>query len=59
MERITLRLPDDLHEALTKIAQKENRSLNSQILYALKAHVQAYENESIIEQNSGRQNIQA
>lgn len=59
MERITLRLPDDLHEALIKIAQKENRSLNSQILYALKAYVQAYENESSIEQNSGKQNIQA
>lgn len=32
MKRITLRLPDDLHEQLIKVAGKSNRSLNAQIV---------------------------
>jgi hypothetical protein len=34
--RIVLRLPPDLHTALTEMAQRELRSLNSQIDYLLR-----------------------
>ena len=40
MKRITLRLPDDLHETLQSLAIAENRSLNAQIIHLLQ-HVQA------------------
>ncbi|TGV10792.1 Arc family DNA-binding protein, partial [Alcaligenaceae bacterium 429] len=33
--RITLRLPSDLHEALTKTAEKNNRSMNGEIVALL------------------------
>lgn len=36
MKKITLRLPDDLHQELLLIADQEERSLNSQILYFLR-----------------------
>ena len=35
MKRITLRLPDDLHETLQSLAATENRSLNAQIIHLL------------------------
>lgn len=39
MERITLRLPDEVHGTLTAIAKDEERSLNAQIVYALKYYL--------------------
>ena len=39
MKRFTLRLPDDLHEALQRSAQKEYRSLHNQILIVLDEHI--------------------
>jgi hypothetical protein len=33
--RFLLRLPESLHEELTKLAQEEQRSLNAQIIYLL------------------------
>lgn len=34
--RLILRLPTDLHEALTAWAREEERSLNAQIVYVLR-----------------------
>jgi len=34
--RLILRLPTDLHEALTDWAREEERSLNAQIVYLLR-----------------------
>jgi len=34
--RLILRLPTDLHEALTTWAREEERSLNAQIVYLLR-----------------------
>ncbi len=54
MKRITLRLPDDLHQELCRIADQEDRSLNKQILKLLRqgtqdkryetSHIEASEN---------------
>lgn len=35
--RITLRIPADLHESLTKAAAKDNRSMNAEIIQRLEA----------------------
>ncbi|MFJ7065421.1 Arc family DNA-binding protein [Streptomyces sp. NPDC101115] len=35
MIKLTLRVPDDLHERLTSQADTDRRSLNSEILYLL------------------------
>ena len=35
MARLTLRLPDSLHDALTALAEKEGVSLNHMVVYAL------------------------
>lgn len=35
-ERITLRLPADLHAALRKAAEEDTRSLNSEIIHVLR-----------------------
>jgi hypothetical protein len=43
MKRYTLRLPDDLHEALQRSAQKEYRSLHNQILIVLDEHIKQIE----------------
>ena len=43
MKRFTLRLPDDLHEALQRSAQKEYRSLHNQILIVLDEHIKQME----------------
>lgn len=45
MTPITVRLPDDLHERLTQIAEDERRSLNSQIVYMLEKSVVDYERQ--------------
>lgn len=41
MKRITLRLPDDLHEQLVKEAGEYNRSLNAQIVTYLQTRLPA------------------
>ena len=43
MKRFNLRLPDDLHEALQRSAQKEYRSLHNQILIVLDEHIKQSE----------------
>ena len=43
MKRFTLRLPDDLHEALRYNAQREHRSLHNQILMTLEIYAQQIE----------------
>ena len=40
MKQLYLRLPDALHEQLVKLAEKERRSLNAQILYLLEQATQ-------------------
>lgn len=47
MKRFTLRLPDDLHEALQRSAQKEYRSLHSQILIVLDEHIKQNEYRAV------------
>ena len=36
MVKITLRLPDDLHDTFVEIANEKDRSLNAQIIRALR-----------------------
>ena len=43
MKRFTLRLPDDLHAALQRSAQKEYRSLHNQILSILEDFIRQSE----------------
>ena len=43
MKRFSLRLPDDLHEALQSAAQKEYRSLHNQILIILEDYIRQTE----------------
>lgn len=38
---VLVRMPVDLHEALRQIAERDNRPVNGQIVYALKQHVEA------------------
>jgi hypothetical protein len=38
--RVTLRLPADAHDALTEIAKRETRSLNSQIVHMLRESIE-------------------
>jgi hypothetical protein len=47
MKRFTLRLPDDLHEALQRSAQKEYRSLHNQILIVLDEHIKQSEYRAV------------
>lgn len=52
MKRFSLRLPDDLHAALQRNANKEYRSLHNQILIVLEEyirHIEYQELEAIIE----------
>ncbi|MGW4424502.1 Arc family DNA-binding protein [Streptosporangium sp. NPDC004631] len=44
--RITLRVPGDLHTRLTTRAQRERRSLNSEILHLLEGALTADSGES-------------
>lgn len=41
MKRITLRLPDDLAEEITKQAETNSRSLNEEIVYGLRYYLAA------------------
>lgn len=38
---VLVRMPVDLHEDLKEIAQRENRPVNGQIVYAIQRHVEA------------------
>ena len=40
MKQLYLRIPDELHEQLVKLAERERRSLNAQITYLLEQAVQ-------------------
>ncbi|HBY99016.1 MAG: type II toxin-antitoxin system HicB family antitoxin [Ardenticatenaceae bacterium] len=58
MSRLTLRLPDTLHEQLQMLAKRENISLNQYIVYALTRQatwsytVQALPEKAIAEQRA-------
>ena len=52
MKRFSLRLPDDLHEALQSAAHKEYRSLHNQILIILEDYIRQSEYR-VIETISG------
>lgn len=41
LKLMTLRLPADVHAALTKIAERNERSLTKEIVVALRAHAEA------------------
>jgi hypothetical protein len=43
--KFTLRLPDDLAEALKKLAQKEKRSVHAQVLYILQVYIEKLKEE--------------
>ncbi|MFL5628026.1 MAG: toxin-antitoxin system HicB family antitoxin [Ktedonobacteraceae bacterium] len=45
MKQLYIRLPDELHEQLVKLAEKERRSLNAQVVYLLEHAVQPSPNE--------------
>ena len=40
MKQLYIRLPDQLHEQLVRLAEKERRSLNAQVVYLLEHAVQ-------------------
>lgn len=44
MMSTTIRLPEELHETLTQIAEEERRSFNSQVIYMLERSVAEYQN---------------
>jgi predicted transcriptional regulator len=46
-ERITLRLPDDLHQQLVELAKLDDRSLNAEIVRAVRHYL------SMRQQNTG------
>jgi hypothetical protein len=47
MKRLDLRLPDDLHERLVKLAEREERSLHGQIVYLLRRGVEQAEGSTL------------
>ncbi|UCD98900.1 MAG: Arc family DNA-binding protein [Chloroflexota bacterium] len=47
MKRFSLRLPEDLHEALQRTAEKEYRSLHNQILAILESYVRQVEYQDL------------
>jgi len=49
MKRITLRLPDDLHDEFVEIANKKDRSLNAQIIRALRYYLAMEKNADTTE----------
>jgi hypothetical protein len=44
MIKSTLRIPEDVYGALKEIAEKEERSINAQIVYILKKFIEDYFN---------------
>ena len=56
MSRLTLRLPETLHQQLTNLAKGEGISLNQYIVYALTRQVSsAYTVEAISQENIAQQ----
>jgi hypothetical protein len=47
-KKITIRIPNDLHERLVKVAEKDVRSLNSEIVVLLR---EALENRSALDRS--------
>ncbi len=45
MKNILLRLPDEIKDALVRVAQEEDRSINSTIIVAIKQYVKRLSNE--------------
>lgn len=43
--RQTVRLPEDLYEKLQKLAKREARSINGQIITSLRQTIEQYERE--------------
>lgn len=43
MINFTLRIDEETHEKIAKIAEKKQRSLNSQILYIIKKYIEEEE----------------
>jgi predicted HicB family RNase H-like nuclease len=46
MPNINLRLPDDLHAALKAIAERDERSLNSEIIWILRSRIEQQDHQS-------------
>ena len=44
-----IRVPDELWDKLKEISEKEERSINAQLIYILKKYIEEYENK--IEKN--------
>ena len=56
MSRLTLRLPETLHQQLTNLAEGEGISLNQYIVYALTRQVSsAYAVETILQEDIAKQ----
>jgi predicted transcriptional regulator len=45
MKMLSLRLPDDLHQDLKELAEKEHRSLHAQIIYILEKYIERWKAE--------------
>lgn len=45
LPRLTVRAEQELLDKINKIAEKENRSTNQQVVYILKKYVEQYEKE--------------
>lgn len=45
MINFTLRIDEETHNEIIKIAQKEERSINSQIIYILKKYIEEKQNK--------------
>lgn len=46
MINFTLRLDEETHDKISKIANKEQRSLNSQIVYIIKKYIEEQSNKN-------------
>ena len=43
MTNTVLRIPDELYEKVKKIAEREHRSINSQIVHIISEYIEEYE----------------
>ena len=51
--QLTVRMPDEVHKALKEIAEKEQRSLNAQIIYILIRFIEDYFKEDYFKSEQG------
>lgn len=56
MKRITLRLPDDIHDKIEELATEESRSLNSEIIQALKYYIAAKQKDTLAQKALNTEN---